>query len=100
MNITITREDRIEHLCYRADQVDKAQAVLNEAERQRRIEALIQVHAGVPKVDVANALRISRPTLDAWLAMVEATPDESAAAKDAEQSEKRWVARMAQPQAG
>lgn len=96
MSITISHEDRIESLTFRADQVDKAQAVLNEAERQRRIDALIQVHAGVPKVDVANALRISRPTLDAWLAMVEATPDEFAAVKEAEQSEKRWLARMAQ----
>jgi len=58
--------------------VRRAQQEINSAERTRRINAAMSVRAGVPKIDIANRLAISRPTLDAWLAMVDSTPDELA----------------------
>jgi len=57
----------------------RAQQELNSAERTRRINVAMAVRAGVPKIDIANRLAISRPTLDAWLSMVNSTPDELAA---------------------
>lgn len=59
--------------------VRRAQQEINSAERTRRINVAMAVRAGVPKIDIANRLAISRPTLDAWLKMVDSTPDEVAA---------------------
>lgn len=86
----ITREERLELLQHTAKQVDDAQNELNNAELRRRIEAAVSVRAGVPKTAVANTLHVSRPTLDAWLGMVESTPDEMAEVEDYERRERHW----------
>jgi hypothetical protein len=63
---------------YDRTRVDQAQAALNDAERQRRLNAAIAVHYGAGKTEIANRLGVSRPTLDRWLAQVADTPDEAA----------------------
>lgn len=47
-------------------------------ERSRRHDAVVALRYGAEKTDVARLLEISRPTLDAWIEMVYANPDELA----------------------
>lgn len=73
--------------------VAKAQAALNEAERQRRVLAMIAVRSGRAKTTVANDLGVSRPTLDAWLRITEQDEDEMGSVEHHERFLKREIAR-------
>lgn len=64
--------------------VAQAQAALNDAERSRRVDAVIAVRAGFGKTATANKLGISRPTLDAWIKAVESEPSEMKSVLDHE----------------
>lgn len=82
-----------EGLLAHAQAVRKAQAALDVAEHERRVLAMIAVRAKTPKIKVAELLGVSRPTLDAWLATVENTPDEM----DAVLKHEYFVARELDP---
>lgn len=74
----IDQTDALVFLDFAISQHSKAQDELALTDRRRRINAVLAVRSGIQKTDVAERLGISRPTLDAWIAKVEATPDEMA----------------------
>jgi hypothetical protein len=79
---TDTHEYVTELLEHAGRRVKKAEEELAGAERARRIDAAIAIRHGYGKVATAAALGISRPTLDAWLDLVERTADERKAVDD------------------
>ncbi|RSD26336.1 hypothetical protein [Amycolatopsis eburnea] len=73
---TETHEYVAELLQAAADRVTKAEKAVEVEQRARRIDAAIAVRHGYGKGTTAAALGISRPTLDAWLGLVEGTAAE------------------------
>lgn len=67
-----------EILAHDAERVAKAEEAVALAERTRRINAAYAIRCGYEKTAASAELGISRPTLDAWIARVESTPDEAA----------------------
>jgi hypothetical protein len=73
---SLYREFIAETLKHSSNCVRDAQAAMNEAESRRRVDAAVAIRAGYSKVATANALGVSRPTLDQWLSIVENDPAE------------------------
>lgn len=96
MKIAVAEDERLTQLQRAVRPVARARQELAEAERECRIRAALHVRAGVPKNKAADALGISRPTLDAWLRTVESTPAELVDLEEAERSEQRWLAKLAE----